>query len=76
MAVRSSAGRPVLLSAQGQRLLEAAYERRARLKCSFPDFADGYIQRLKDDGALAHYVLPGLDPFEVLESIAEQGVGR
>ena len=71
---KSPTGKHLLLNPTGQQRLEHAYGRKARPKCSFVDFADGYLQRLRDDGALPRFLLPGLDPFATLASAAESGV--
>ncbi len=65
-ARRSSTPTPRLLNDAGQRLLEDAYARKLRDKCSFVDFANGYLERMKDDGSLTRYLLPGVDPFSEL----------
>ncbi len=71
---RPPGGRLRLLNSTGQHRLEAAFVRRARARSSFADFADGYLQALKDDGTLAPYLLAGLDPFAALGYAADHGV--
>ena len=65
---------PRLLNDQGQLMLENAYDRRARIRGGFGDFAEGYVSALKDTRLLEQYLEPTLDPFEELKYIAKMGV--
>jgi hypothetical protein len=62
------------VSEEGQRRLEDAFAKRIRRRTSFGDFAEGYIGALKQEGRLLPNLLDGVDPDEVLEWVAEQGL--
>ena len=74
--MRSRANKPrlVLLNKAGQRRLEGAFESRSRPRASFPDFAEGYVRALEQEGVLLKYLRKDVDPFEVLEWVAERGL--
>jgi hypothetical protein len=68
--------RPGLLNPTGQRLIKAAFDQRTRKRGDYHAVADGYIRALKDHGLLAQYLIPGVDPLEVLKTEAARNVGE
>lgn len=56
-----------LLNTEGQRLLEQAFQDRTRRHGYFVDIADAYMRALQDHGLLDQYLIPGMDPFDVLK---------
>lgn len=75
MATRvSGRQRAALLNPEGQMLLEKAFAERCRQRASFGDFAEGYIKALDQQGRLLPYLMEGVDPYEVLEWVADRGL--
>jgi hypothetical protein len=66
----------VLLNSVGQAMLLNAFADRVRPRSSFLDFADAYVQGLRDAGVLEHFQEPGVDPFAVLANVNEFGLER
>lgn len=70
---RSPGRRPVLLNDEGQQHLEDAFAKKVRSRTSFADFANGYVRALEQEGHLLKYLRDDIDPYEVLEWLAEHG---
>ena len=65
-----------VLNTEGQRLIDEAFRQRTRHRGAYQDVADAYIRALRDHGLLERYLIPGVDPFDVLKTEAARQIGE
>lgn len=62
---------PKILNQAGQRIIDEAFKGRSRRRASYLDVADATVRTLNQTGQLQAYVLPGVDPLQVIQNLVD-----